>query len=287
VEVRVRPINVRTLANSNYKEVHSCCHPNPQIPEFLQSIYGAIMVYCDKYSINRAKGSLFFNQLYADMNDTHEQVLEMTVNIRVAAQRLWTSSRLLDCEAKVEICSIVNEIIRNDIPQQLEVVMPLVYSINSKLVNRDHPELTVFPPEGVTYRGVTIPKEQLNFFISILHQKYRAPMYLATSFSELKAYTFMAYNKYEGREYVIFRFYYDARGAQNPLYRCLNVSLITNRAPGVGDELEYLFVPYSVFYVRNVEVVGNNTVQTPHIVHLDVMQDNLKESEELPLAPWC
>lgn len=52
-------------------------------------------------------------------------------------------------------------------------------------------------------------------------------------------------------------------------------------------EKEFLFVPYSVFTVREVVWRDKPTWMDPHIVHLDVAVDNLLyEDQCLPLAPW-
>ena len=62
------------------------------------------------------------------------------------------------------------------------------------------------------------------------------------------------------------------------------------RKSHVAGEAEYLFAPYSVFTVQRVEWsvlgAGGATADQPHIVHLEAAVDNLKEPEDLPVAPW-
>lgn len=72
---------------------------------------------------------------------------------------------------------------------------------------------------------------------------------------------------------------------------------MTNRAPGVQEEQEYLFVAYSIFTVRSVRW-GEGGAR--HEIELDAASDNSPGaegggggawatpagSEELPLAPW-
>ena len=43
------------------------------------------MLYCDVYGIHRRDGVLFFNELYAEMNNSMEQVMEMTAELSVLA----------------------------------------------------------------------------------------------------------------------------------------------------------------------------------------------------------
>jgi hypothetical protein len=45
-----------------------------------------------------------------------------------------------------------------------------------------------FPPAAITHRGGALPMQHLPFFT--VGQKYRIPMFLATSFNEIKAYEF-------------------------------------------------------------------------------------------------
>jgi hypothetical protein len=152
---------------------------------------------------------------------------------------------------------------------------------------RDAPQLNIFPPNAITYRGMTIPKEEIEFYCANQTKKYRAPMYVATSFSKDTASQFLLISAGGGREYVMFYFYFNPQGVHNPVYRCRNVSLITKRAAGISDEYEYLFVPYSVFSIRNVKCQVVCTPENPHEVHLDVALDNKQESELLPLPSWC
>ena len=60
---------------------------------------------------------------------------------------------------------------------------------------------------------------------------------------------------------------------------------MTKRVPGLKDEQEYLFAPYSVFTVRSVQWTAG-TGEDPHQIDLDAAVDNKGPSEDLPLAPW-
>ena len=52
-----------------------------------------------------------------------------------------------------------------------------------------------------------------------------------------------------------------------------------------GEE-EFPFAPYSVFTMISLTAPPAPTDDDPVIVRLQAAVDNLKESEDLPLAPW-
>jgi hypothetical protein len=61
--------------------------------------------------------------------------------------------------------------------------------------------------------------------------------------------------------------------------------MVTKRVPGLPDEQEFLFAPYSVFTVERAEW-NAGTVEKPHVIELKAAADNKAEPEDLPLAPW-
>jgi hypothetical protein len=69
----------------------------------------------------------------------------------------------------------------------------------------------------------------------------------------------------------------------DPARRCVHVNLVTKRVPGLPDEREYLFAPYSAFTVRSAEWRAGSDAD-PHVLELVAAVDN--EPEDLPLAPW-
>mmetsp|Transcript_82735 Transcript_82735/g.221879 ORF Transcript_82735/g.221879 Transcript_82735/m.221879 type:complete len:109 (-) Transcript_82735:349-675(-) len=77
----------------------------------------------------------------------------------------------------------------------------------------------------------------------------------------------------------------DARGSSDPSRRCKQVNYVAHS--NLGDqEQEFLFAPYSVFTVRQVEWSPRPTYVTPHRIVLAAARDNLVEPEDLPVAPW-
>ena len=71
----------------------------------------------------------------------------------------------------------------------------------------------------------------------------------------------------------------------DPERKCAHVNLVTKRVPGLPDEQEYLFAPYSVFTVTHV-AWNAGTVAEPHAVEILAAADNKEAAEDLPLAPW-
>ena len=71
----------------------------------------------------------------------------------------------------------------------------------------------------------------------------------------------------------------------DPVRRCVHVNLVTKRVPGLPDEQEYLFAPYSTFTVRRAQWRAGTDAE-PHLIELDAAVDNKAEPEDLPLAPW-
>ena len=114
----------------------------------------------------------------------------------------------------------------------------------------------------MSHRGGALPPQHHAFFA--VGKKYRVPMYLATSFSEDKAYEFwcsllhaapatiplpptsrvVRYRAFaSGQVPVHWVIHFDARGEHSLRYRCKNVNLVEKTVKGVEDELEFLFVP--------------------------------------------
>ena len=109
-------------------------------------------------------------------------------------------------------------------------------------------------------------------------REFRQPAYLATSFSQATADLFIARSLMESQKvrWVV---------RIDPERKCVHVNLVTKRVPGLPDEQEYLFVPYSAFTVTRV-VWNAGTVAAPHVIEILAAADNREAAEDLPLAPW-
>ena len=67
--------------------------------------------------------------------------------------------------------------------------------------------------------------------------------------------------------------------------KCVHVNLVTKRVPGLPNEQEFLFAPYSAFTVRSARW-GAGTDTDPHVIDLQAAPDNEGAPEGLPLALW-
>jgi len=74
----------------------------------------------------------------------------------------------------------------------------------------------------------------------------------------------------------------DPRGLKDLEYRVKNMTFVDHTH--VTNEGEYLFAPYSVFYVKKTKWSSDPSM--PHKITLVAAVDNLGEPEDMPLAPW-
>jgi len=146
-----------------------------------------------------------------------------------------------------------------------------------------------------------MPRAFRDFFVA--GKRYRAPMFLATSFEEFVAEQFMRRLEPAAdeqspphQEPTLWTFHFDASLPENR--RCVHVNFIDKNdgslngvAANEGAEDEFLFAPYSAFTVRSVhweeEPIINQFLVRPHRIEVDVAPDNSREPLDLPLAPWC
>jgi phage tail protein X len=133
----------------------------------------------------------------------------------------------------------------------------------------------VHPPDNLCYRGGGFDDRCRDFFVA--GREFRQPAFLATSFSEETARKFLRMRG-DG-DCVLWLVRID------PERKCRHVNLVTKCVPGLADEQEYLFAPYSAFTVLNASWKAG-TVDDPHAIELMAAVDNKAASEDLPLAPW-
>ena len=110
-------------------------------------------------------------------------------------------------------------------------------------------------------------------------KQFRQPSFLPTSF-QLEVST--ANSQYAGGgDRVLWRIYI------HPRQLCRHVNLIKKTCHGLPDEQEYLFAPYSGFWVQRAEW-RRGTSDDPHEMDLLAAPDNKDAdwSETFMLAPW-
>ena len=157
--------------------------------------------------------------------------------------------------------------------KKVQVAAGVARAINRLCVN--DPPRPPFPPNNVCFRGGGFDDRYRSFFVT--PRQFRQPAFLATSFVRAKADEFMVRADSAVKVRWLIRI--------DPQRRCVHVNLVTKRVPGLEDEKEYLFAPYSAFTVLRSEWnVG--TTADPHVIELLAAVDNKGAPEDLPLAPW-
>ena len=131
------------------------------------------------------------------------------------------------------------------------------------------------PGNQQSFRGTSIPSAELAFF-TVAGRKYRAPMFIASSFDKHIATGFMNRSKQKvpENEPVMFTF--------NVPAECKHV----NRLEGL-DEQEYLFTTYTGFMISSPcrSVIGADGASY-HEVIIDVALDNKAFPSDADLCKW-
>jgi hypothetical protein len=266
------PIPPSPVAGSTFRRTkfHGV-YPKAKAPADLFKLGGklgmVIKGYCEAHGIpyDDDEGEAYVDQLRAEMGagDSMAQ----------AVQRMWTSFRQLRGR---EFCFILNEVVRNDTAGCIAPAASLTRAINEFCVTPEGEEpRPPFPPDFVCVRGGGFDNRYRDFFAP--GREFRQPAFLATSFLEGTADAFMRRSSMPVKAKWLIRI--------DSVRKCRHVNLVTRRVPGLPDEQEYLFAPYSAFTVRSARwAAGTN--DDPHVIELDAAPDNVGPSEDLPLAPW-
>lgn len=268
----------RTFIDSNYKKMYTAFKKSGvpfQVNELLFAVESVIENFAAQFEDLDSDG--FLRKFNADANARRAQ---LKGNVEKTAELFWTSPHCLN---ETEFCSMLNEAIREDNPEFLMHAMVVVCALNRLRVtarsSRGAIQANRFPTNGVSWRGSCLPDEHQSFFTE--GKIFRVPAYLATSFRENVALSFI--ERSDGTiPPCLWRVLVDPRGKMDPLYRCKHASYVN--ITQVKGEGEYLFAPYSVFTVETVRWSLNPKV--PHRIHLRAALDNNKESEAVPLSPW-
>ena len=255
----------RTFAGSHFKAAYMRVAV-PEGPMDLGIKLGdLIRAYCRQETIEwEAEGEPFLKKLQREAMQNMDDPIEQMM------QRMWTSTLTL---RNREFCFILNYIARADAEPFATALAGLARGINRLCVSV--PPRPPFPQGDTCYRGGGFDDRYRSFFVS--GRQFRQPAYLATSFSEDVARGFIRMRGAD--DCVLWRVRID------PVRKCMHVNLVTRRVPGLPDEQEYLFAPYSAFSVLSA-AWNAGTVANPHVIELLAAVDNRTEPEDLPLAPW-
>jgi hypothetical protein len=271
-----------TFCTSNFKR-----HFNrTEVPTLQYALLGALHAILDKYcearNISLAISLDFFLRLQQGAFANADDLL---FNVPAACERLWTSKELLSPAHPVELCSILNAVLRDDRDDQVMHAAVLVRGINCLCVVRTQSVPVAFPPNGVTYRGGAFDDTFIPFFS--VGKVYRVPGFVASSF-DANTCDYFLYRAaiMNNKPAIMWTIHVDPRGETEFRYKCKQANLVLRRAPGVGEEKEYLFAPYSAFQVLDVQWSATPDDRTPHRITIEAFVDNRDADENVPLAPW-
>lgn len=273
--------NTCTFDSSHFKRYYDDLEATPFQHVILGAAHDVARAYCLLHNLDPRHADDLFMRLQAEAFKYKDDLLS---DVDAVAQRLWTSALTLrNCGRPyaVELCTMLNTLLRLDHPEHTRCAAQLARNINELCVIR-RAGAQGFPPGGVCYRGGGLIREARDFYTG--GTKFRVPGYLATSLSEIEAKKFLmrAYVN-NGREGVLWRIHLDPRGEHDPCYRCCRVNLVKHS--NVPGEEEFLFAPYSVFTVRAV-LWSAGTGLNPHVIDLEAAIDSLVEPQDLPLSPY-
>ena len=101
---------------------------------------------------------------------------EVVLNVSAAAQRLWTSTQMLENvpqQHHAELCSLINRALRDDAPELMPSLAVLTRGINVLCITRRKPSEQKLPPAMRTFRGGELPLQHVEFYRQRVGQKYR------------------------------------------------------------------------------------------------------------------
>lgn len=298
----------KTLRDSNFKTLYNdaACR-NPTCQDIWEAVFGLVKFYepdevVAKTFMRRLRAEPFMDEdvvtgklekkKYGDVKDP-----------RQLAVFIWSS--FLTCNGR-ELCSFLNQCIREDRVDDSELKAPLKHAVMlTRAINKvtvtasssrqskstdvygwpsgPNAELGKSDEADVTWRGGALPEEHVDFFS--VGKQFRSNMFLATSFDKSVAVSdFM--NKVKPKSRVVWKFQFEH-------LNCSHVNFLGGEEmqSAVKTEAEFLLAPYSIFEV--VEVDKSVDVEArEHRITLRVFPDNklkldgLDDSESLPLAPW-
>ena len=290
----VVPMSARTFATSNYKRLYAGAVAASLQHNLLNAMQNVLLLYAKRIHVTEDEDAL--RAIEDDVIDVMRKIQDdafihheaMKNDVNAMAEYLWTSAHKYVVVQDMELCSVLNAVIRDDVVEEIEAASMIFRSLNSRRVRRENVAASIniqsYPLKGETWRGGGFRREHRAFFEHMIGQKYRVPGFLATSTrrSVAVAFSFKASGAHPSHPCAIWRVTFDPRGKDHPEYRVKHMGLVSKTL--IAGEYEYLFAPYSVFTL--VSVKWSATLLKPHEFTIRAAQDNKEEDESLPLAPW-
>jgi len=279
----VVPLHERTFATSNYKRIYERAKPAAFQHYLLGAVNNVLALYTARVNTKLSQDELE-NSVHEFMakiqSDAFKNNAALQTDVGAVAEYLWTSENAHAVVKGMELCSVLNAVIRDDVEEEIRAAAIIFRSINSRRVQRNS-QAGTFPPNGETWRGTQFKDRYKPFFDHMLNKKYRVPGFLATS-SEKSIAAGFGYTSKHTRRRAIWHVMFDERGKSQPEFRVRHMTFVSKTlTPGEG---EYLFAPYSVFVL--VSIRWSVQRDKPHALTILAACDNKQEDENLPLTPW-
>eukprot|EP00940_MAST-03C_sp_MAST-3C-sp2_P000913 g913.t1 len=267
-----------------------------------QMVTDLVMGYCRSKQVAPEQAKTFLKDLKGIVRGVIEKKHDRST-AEVVALILWTSTIKLDVRGKkMELCSILNELIRGDggnaaFEPTVHLVCMIQHFLNATRRDAKYQIKPLGPSAPIgkgrsttkdtVYRGSTLPAKHLGFFEALAgkNRYYRAAHLVATSFDMAVAYKFLdpAFDRIPA---AVPKVLWEVK--IHPIFGCNNVSFIDDSLTDAKGEQEYLFSAYSAFKVLKVERSADPTdYTTPHKITIEAAFDNSRIPESVPTSPWC
>jgi len=282
-----KALRKRTFATSNYKRFYGGAKAPVFYHQLLNNVYTVLELYTARINPTLEKDMLTegLNDFMSLLQNDAFKNNKTLQTVDAVAEYLWTSCKRHAIVQDMELCSVLNAVIRDDIEEEIKAAAVIFRSINSRRVKRvdtsDSGVDPTYPKKGETWRGGGFRTRHRPFFERMIGKKYRVPGFLATSIKRSVAAKF-AFDPSKTHPCAIWRIAFDTRGKLHPEYRVQHMTFVSKTL--IKGESEYLFAPYSVFTLLSVEWSPKR--RKPHEFVIQAAVDNQDEEEDLPLAPW-
>ena len=291
---------LKSFAKSRYKALYSSTSLRDiNSGTVLQDMQSMIFLFAAQRSIPRDEAQAFVDRVLQHIRGDSDglivdEIAEQQDTIR-SAVRLWACDEQLtvgEAQAQayqgLEVCSILNEAIREDAEPILEPAIRLARAItffccSPKYDSKQWPDGENSTTPDTTYRGGGLPRRHIPWF-SELGKTFRSRQFISSSFRSSVATAFIyrrqAVQHLEHEDPILWVFKFERD--------CLHVNFIDPSTSGLFEgELEFLLVPYTVFTVEEAKWQDVPTSTSPHVIVLRVASDNKAWPEDLPTAPWA
>ena len=277
----------RTFATSHYKRYYTAAKPAVFQHELLAAVHNMLKLVAKRTSLTLDEHDLekgVNDFMFKVQEDAFKHDTDLKENVGAVAEYLWTSAKTHAVVDYMQLCSVLNMVIRDDVEEEVEAAVIFFRGINARRVMRRGGIDTSYPPNGKIWRGGGFRRQHRAFFERMQGRKYRVPAFLASSTQRSVAakFAFDAFAANDSHPCAIWCIQVDKRGKRHPEHRVKHMTFVSKTL--VKGEEEYLFAPYSVFTL--VSCRWSDELCKPHEITLHAACDNKKEDEHLVLTPW-